>query len=367
MKIAMVSTYPPFPCGIATYAANLARRIAAAAEVAVCSEGGAQGDDPFAVHATYSRRGDYRAAIRDAIARDVPDCVHFQHAPDLFPDSGALLALMDDLAALGPRIFITLHTVHSGGAPTRFYRELAKRSGFIVHSALCRDYLVRAGVPAQTVHVVAHGTELMALPDRGGARRELGLAEDEFAFLFFGAIHGQKNLHTVVRAFRTVAGKSPRCRFVLVGAAGRRLWYNKLYARACRALSGPEANVSWEDRYVRDDEIPRYFSACDAILLPYWQRYASASGVLHLAVGAGRPVLCSDSPKFSEIWEIVEREKLSIVVPTLSAGKWAAAMLSLSDDPALRERTCAALREYALATTWEKVAAQHLEAFASVR
>jgi glycosyltransferase involved in cell wall biosynthesis len=366
VKLAMVSTYPPFPCGIATYTAKLAGHLSRVAEVTVYSEGGAPGSDPVEVRDTYSRRGDYRTAIRDAIARDVPTIVHFQHAPDLYPDSRALLALMDDLRALGPRIFITLHTVHASGSPVRFYRDLARRAEIVVHSDLCRDFLVAAGVPGDGVHVVPHGTELMTLPDRVEARGKLGIGEDEFAFLFFGAIHAQKNLHTVVRAFRGVAGRSPRCWFVLVGAAGRRRWYNRLYTRACRALAGPKRNVTWEDRYVGDDEIPLYFGACDAILLPYWQRYASASGVLHLAVGAGRPVLCSDSPKFSEIREIVAREELPIIVPTLCASRWTEAMLALSDDAALRERTNAALREYALATTWEKVAARHLELFSAV-
>ena len=51
-------------------------------------------------------------------------------------------------------------------------------------------------------------------------------------------------------------------------------------------------------QYVPDSMIPKYFSASDVVVLPYLR--ASGSGVAHIALPYGKPIILSDVPALRE-------------------------------------------------------------------
>ncbi len=365
-KLAFVSTYPPFKCAIGIYKKHLVEAIAEQtnSEILVVTEGGAGQRDRITAIDTYSRRGDFHTPIVEQIEQFAPDVVHFQHAPDMFPQDRMFLETVAALAQNGAGIFITLHTVYDDARWLAFYRQLSDHASFIVHNELCRQTLLKAVSNAASVIVIPHGTTALTLPEQGEAKAKFGIAEDQFVFLFFGAIHVMKNLHTIVLAYNDLQRHHRDGILVVAGRPWRDRFYNKIYVAACKALSRRRAEFRWDCHYIADEDVPYYFAAANAILLPYWQKYHSSSGVMHMAMAARKPVICSDSPKFEEIKTHLGPDS-DIFVPTLKRAAWTREMARMIDDSSLRERVAAALYAYGEETSWEIVARAHLRAYAS--
>jgi len=79
------------------------------------------------------------------------------------------------------------------------------------------------------------------------------------------------------------------------------------YIDACR--EGSPANVGWHLGFVDDAEIAEVFKGSVAALLPY-RELAAQSGVLHLALGCGRPVVVTPAGAMPSV---VERFECGVV------------------------------------------------------
>jgi glycosyltransferase involved in cell wall biosynthesis len=60
-------------------------------------------------------------------------------------------------------------------------------------------------------------------------------------------------------------------------------------------------SVTFEDRYIANEEVPVYFSAADVLVAPY--RQATGSGAVQMALGCGCPVITT---QVGELHEVVE-------------------------------------------------------------
>ncbi len=382
MRVAFVTTYPPSPCAIGLYTQQLARALLAARpdwRIAIAAEsqgfsGYADGSIP--VRPCYRRDSDYGADILAAVAELGPSLVHFQHAPDLFGEDERLPTLLGRLRARGLRTVVTLHTVNGPGYERllwlrpplrRFYQALARTADrIIVHQQRSMADRLRAqGIPAEALAVIAHGTPALPLPDAAEARRALDLPPDARVLLFFGFVHVQKNVHTVLEAFLRVAPSHPRAYLLIAGKPWGDRFYNDLYIRGLKiraGLSAAHARVRFRDGYVPPTLVPTLYAAADVVLLPHWQRYGSASGVLHQVVAAGKPFLCAAGPKFENAMGAFASTP-EIFLPPTHVGAWARAMAQLLDEAPLRDRVRAAAARFAAETAWPVSAAAHLAVY----
>ncbi|RJO65918.1 MAG: glycosyltransferase [Myxococcales bacterium] len=381
MRIALVTTYPPMQCSLGLYTRHLLRALAARDErfsaVVIGEDGAAAGEEKgITVRPTYSRREDYREKILNAAVEARAEVVHFQYATDLFARDERLPSLLEMLGRRGIRSVVTLHTVYAdswlfrfgpGRTPGWFHRELGRAADRLVvhHRAGMADLLVSQGVPSEKIAVIPHGTELMALPDPVESRRLLDLPETGVLFTFFGFIHVQKNVHTVVEAFARIARQTPQARLLVVGKPWDDRIYNRLYVQAMKArvrLTGLSRQIIIRDGYLPAELVPRVFAASDVLLLPHWQRYGSASGVFHQAIGAQKPIIVAKGPKFEDGLKRLESMPLLTPEP-LRISQWSKAMSALAADAGLRERAREILAEYAEQTTWARAAAAHAEVY----
>jgi glycosyltransferase involved in cell wall biosynthesis len=378
--LCIVSTYPPQRCGIGTYTAELARAMAArGAPVVVLSERGAAEGTAEGVTSrpTWDRRQDWVAPVLANVRALGAHTVHLQHTPDTLGWDDRMLRLVDGLARCGVTTAITLHTVHTFSSgliegrvrPAHYHRLLASRaSAVVVHGTTTQaDALMRQGVPAEKVFVIPHGTKVFSPPPAAESRARLGLAFTGPVLLCFGFIHVFKNLHTVIRAFARLGPRVPGVRLVVVGSIQNRAWYNRLYLRYCRRMVrtlGLEGQVEVREGFAPTEQITDLYGAADLVLLPHSQRYGSASGVVHTVLGAGKVMVCSESPKFAEIGEKVSPD---LRVATHDPEAWAERIERLLQDHAGREALSARIRAYAEETAWPRVAAQHLALYARLR
>ncbi len=79
------------------------------------------------------------------------------------------------------------------------------------------------------------------------------------------------------------------------------------YERKAKELSVSE-HVIFSERYIPNEEVYLAFSAADVTALPYFYKSFSASGCLHLSLGAFKPAVVSNINKFEEVWHEISGE-----------------------------------------------------------
>lgn len=111
--------------------------------------------------------------------------------------------------------------------------------------------------------------------------------------LFFGFVRPYKGLDTLISAVGIL-----RDRDISLMIAGE-FWEGKTEVLHQIESLGISEKVAIIDRYIPDDEMSRYFSTADLVVLPY--KHSVTSGVIATAYGFGKPVLATDVGGFHEI------------------------------------------------------------------
>ena len=212
------------------------------------------------------------------------EVVHVQG--EEWPPLGAALAVMLR-AARRPMIYTPHNTFSRDDRSYAHANALIRRcaASIVVHS----EYDLRSLQASEACKavVIPHGEygslAHRSVPDadRDGARAELGAADDELVVLLFGQLRPDKGVRDLLLASAQTAG----VRVVLAGEDNG----------ALQEVGDLLADDRLRDRvvvrgeFISPAETGRLFAAADVVALPYHR--ASASGVLLLAYGYGRPVV----------------------------------------------------------------------------
>lgn len=217
--------------------------------------------------------------------------------------AACFLANLDAVRGLGVRLVWTIHNFENQerrflGIDHWLHRKVAKRAdAIIVHSPSARDSVIDSvPVPAERVHIIAHGHYADWYPDnlnRQQARETIGLGEDEFVVLFFGAIREYKQVPRLISSFRA-ASLPKNARLLIAGKPSTRALSQRIGDQA-----GEDRRIIFSRGYVPDALAQVYFRAADIVALPY--RQALTSGAAVLAMSFGKPLLVPDFPVFKEL------------------------------------------------------------------
>jgi glycosyltransferase involved in cell wall biosynthesis len=120
------------------------------------------------------------------------------------------------------------------------------------------------------------------------------------------------------------------------------------YERQIAAL-GLSGRVLLEDRYIPNEQVPKYFAAADVVVLPYLS--ATQSGVSKLAYHFDKPVVIAD---VGGLAEEVEEGKTGYVVPPNDPAALAAAIAKVLAEKTRIDFT-GHIREYKKRYSWERV------------
>ncbi len=114
--------------------------------------------------------------------------------------------------------------------------------------------------------------------------------------LFFGLVREYKGLDVLLEAIAKVKNQSD----VKLIVAGEFYDSKNKYLRMIKDLN-IEQNVSVIDKYIESDEVKYYFSAADAVVLPY--KEATQSGIVQVAVNFAKPLIGTTAGGLKEIIE----------------------------------------------------------------
>ncbi len=374
-KVALIGTYPPQRCGIASFTENLRNAMGFAeprlrTTVCAISPPGAATDFPDEVSIVVRRdiASDYERAAMRLNAAGV-DGLSLQHEFGIFGGEAGdyLLRLLDRADA---SVVSTLHTIspNLNAAQSRVLTAIADRSDRIVTMAQKgRNILVDAfGVDPAKIVVIPHGVPSRAPLPRDAMKERLGFAGRD-VLMTFGLISRGKGLETAIRAMPAIAASHPEAIYVILGAThpailkqeGER--YREMLTSLARDL-GVERHVLFINQYVGADELIEYLSAADVYVTPYLNEAQITSGTLSYAFSLGVPVIST------RYWHAAEllRDDRGALVPFGDSAALSEAANRLLADPQLRRRLSKRAISDSEAMRWPAVGARYFEIFKAI-
>jgi glycosyltransferase involved in cell wall biosynthesis len=282
--------------------------------------------------------------------RRPPEIVHWQWAPLPQLDLPALRRVR-----AGGTIF-TAHDVlprRSAGAVERWRALYDSCDRVITHSENGRARLLgEVGVdPARIVvvpHPVLRGDGAPEPPDRHGAGETV---------LFFGLLRPDKGLDTLIEALPALVARVPGARLEVVGSP--RMPIEPLRERA--AALGVADRITWDLRFVSDEEAAAAFGRARVICLPY--REIENSGVLAEALRHG---VVPVTTAVGGLPEILERYDLPAGVAVDDRVALAGRLAEALTDTGLRDRAAAGMRRARSELTWAHAAETHERVYREV-
>ena len=205
------------------------------------------------------------------------------------------LKLARYVARHGARIVLEWHEGQDTGeaamAGARLYvqalmpRLLSLVDAHVVHSAFDLKAIPAAySLGDVPVRVMPHGPYHHVV--RAGTSQSTGSENEPFRLLYLGLIRPYKGVDDLVEAFSALdRDQALKFRLSIIGET----WEGCTAPDEAIARSPHKDLIERVDRYVSDDELAAYVEQADAIVLPY--RRSSLSGVLHIAMTVGLPVV----------------------------------------------------------------------------
>jgi len=166
--------------------------------------------------------------------------------------------------------------------------------------------------------------------------------------LFVGRLEKRKGLGHLLRAWGRVHEEVPDARLLVVGGGGGLKHY--------RAFVGARTDIVFAGE-VTDDELLDYYHSADVFCAP--STGGESFGMILLeAMAAGKPILTTDIPGYSEV---VTHEVEGLLVRPKDADSLAAGLIRLLRSPELRARLGAEGQRAAEIYAWPRIAQQVLE------
>ena len=373
MKLALISTYFPQQCGIATYSDYLIRglqRADPALEVKIVAESGASSmqTEKLEVVPCWDRNEDYVGPI--LAHSNNADVVHIQHEYSIYSFDDRLPSVLKGLGT-DIRKIVTIHCVRPaqfserGAVDENYAAEISQLADqVIVHLPTQKHILERLGIPPEKINVIHHGTEI-SNQDREASRKRLGLPAEANILLMFGFIKPHKNFHVALEAFVEIRKRVKDVYLFIAGGLSPTASHQD---RACAELLskqiehlGLSHDVIYPNKFFPNQDVPFLLRAADIILFPYYEEDRSSSGSFHLAIGAQRPVIASRMPKFEELKNISDE---LLILPANPSGI-AETAIRLFEDRVFKKYIIERTGAYRMLTSWESVAEKHIKLYAS--
>jgi len=300
-NLALVGTYVPRQCGIATFTKDL--RDALAAELGdretmvLALDDRPQGyrypsDVCFEIQA--HQQQDYRAAA-DILNINQVDVAIIQHEYGIYggPDGRHVLDL---IRRLRMPVITTLHTVLTDPKPGQaaVMRELAGLSDRLVVMSRYGQTVLRDvyDVGSEKIAFIPHGIPDVPFVDPSFHKDQFGL-EGRTVLLTFGLLSPNKGVETVIRAMPEIIKQNTNVVYVMLGATHPHILKRRgsEYRNSLERLvdqMGVRDHVAFHNRFVTLEELCGYIGAADLYITPYLNKAQIVSGTLAYALGAGK-------------------------------------------------------------------------------
>ncbi|MBK5211575.1 MAG: glycosyltransferase [Coriobacteriia bacterium] len=271
-----------------------------------------------------------RLAASIAKKADIPLVFTNHTRYDLYSDAYA------SLVPQGPRY----------GTLKLFLKKFLDDCGCVVAPSKSIEGWLRTFIGCDHVVTVPNGIDIAKFADPATVltRKDLGLSEDDFVFIYLGRVAPEKNTDYLFSEFFETAANNDNARMVVVGAGPE---LEKAKAMAARHELGDRLIFTGMQPY---DLLPSYAHLADAFVT------GSVSEVHPLvvleAMAAGLPIVAVSSPGISDT---VEQGRSGLLAKTPTPSLLAIEMDTIINTVGLRDRLAAGaserIKNYSFANT----------------
>ena len=366
---ALVSSYVPRRCGIATFAKDL--RDALAAELgdrqvfAVAMDDVPEGYE-YSQEVRFQipdhRQEEYRNAAEMLNVNQI-DLTLIQHEFGIYGGRDGNY-LLDLVSRLRMPVATTLHTVprEPSHGQRAVMRELARTSDrLVVMTAKANEILTEVyQVPAEKIVYIPHGIPDVPFADSALYKDRYGLS-DRLVLLTFGLLSPGKGVEVVLRSLPRIVEAHPETTYVILGVTHPNLLrhegdaYRDSLKRLVEELDLGE-HVVFCNRYVSIEELCGYIGAADIYITPYHNIEQITAGTLAYAVGAGKAVV---STPYWHAQEILADGR-GVLVPFRDPDAMAKAISRLIENPSERTAMRTLAYNHGRSMIWKEVAKSYL-------
>lgn len=242
------------------------------------------------------------------ILRKQPDLVVFQWWHPYF---SPCYWVMINLLKQKSKVLFLCHNVlpHKRFPLDRWLVKTALMGGdyYIVQSRTDQENLLAIKPGAKfrlSVHPTYNAFKIQGM-SKEEARKLLTIRNEDHVLLFFGFVREYKGLKHLINAIPEVKKEIPNIKLLIVGDfENDKEYYVKLINRHLA-----EDVIDIYDGYIPDQEVEKFFTACDIVVLPY--ESATQSGIVQIAFGFEKPVIVTN---VGGLPEVVEHGKTGYVI-----------------------------------------------------
>jgi polysaccharide biosynthesis protein PslF len=369
---ALLSTYPPTQCGLATFAAALVAHLPRpgdqVAVVQVLDEVVRVFDEPAprpaseVVHRLVA--GSVASAAAAADVLNGFDVVIVQHEYGIYggPDGQDVVSLLE---ALHVPTIVVLHTVLAQPTPRQraiLDAVIAAAGAVVTMTQTARSRLLDCyGTPGGKVLVIPHGAA-----DNRVTASFPGLGARPMV-LTWGLLGPGKGIEHAIDAMAMLRGRGVYADYQVAGQTHPRVLdrEGEAYRQAlmARARDRDVADrVHFDARFLPAAALGKLISGADVVLLPYDSLEQVTSGVLIEAVAAGRPVVSTCFPHAVELLG----GGAGLLVGRQDPAGIARALQRVLTEPGLPERMSRCSADLAPSLLWPAVARSYRELASSL-
>jgi len=376
LKVAVIGTYPPRQCGIATFTGDLCDALGAGCPEVTCFAV-AVNDTPTGY--AYPPRvrfeieeGDFTSYRRAAEFLNINnvDVVCVQHEYGIFggPAGSHLLAMLRDLRM---PVVTALHTILREPDPLqrRVLEELVQCSDrLVVMSQRAVDFLRELyGAPEAKIDTIPHGVPDVPFVDPNLYKGRFGL-EGRQVLLTFGLLSPDRGIEYAIEALPAILARYPNVVYIILGATHPhvRRREGESYRLSLERLAqarGVGQHVIFHNRFVNLERLVQVIGAADIYITPYLNRAQIASGTLSYAVGAGKAVVSTPYWYAEELLA----DGRGVLVPFRNPQAIARRVIELLDNEAERHAMRKSAYLYGREMIWPVVARKYMDSFERTR
>ena len=373
MKIAWISSWPPRPCGIATYSLELVEAIKKeGVEVhIICHTDGGKPGEKNVYPVINLKETDWQDKLYLKVKQINPDILHIQHEYGLYSvdadwSAGLFRPLFRWRIEENFPIVVTFHSVYSElGKERETFLDIIQR---VINAGIVHEYHqwlalhVNLGRIIDNFYIIPHGAKENISFSREDAKRALGL-EGKKIIGMIGWFTPTKGFHRVINMWDSISKKTGSDTYlILAGEAREGEKVQKEYKRKLLSLVEKCKNKDKIKVIIKNfspEEYEKVVASFDVAVLPY--TFISQSGTLAHSFSLGVPVVASS---LEGLKAEIEASGGGILVPPDDNEELRKAIVTLIKDNTLREKLSQkALRYVKEKIGWSIVAKKHIKLY----
>ncbi|TYP57805.1 glycosyltransferase family 4 protein [Thermosediminibacter litoriperuensis] len=368
MNLAILSTYPPRECGIASFAKDLRDNLTLWGQnvkILAITDNEASYSYPqeVAFELQEEKKDDFIASA-EYVNATFTDVVILEHEYGIFGGCDGSYVL-DFVARLKKPFILNTHTVLS--QPTIGQKSILMKLGRKAAAVIC---MTRRSaellhevyrIPLNKIYVVPHGVPIFPEKPREKLKEAYGVAGRPVVTTF-GFIGPGKGIELGIRAVANLKEKYPNIVYWVVGETHPKLKrregevYRESLEKLVDSLKLHE-NVRFANKYLSLEELGDFLYMTDVYLTPYPGRHQAVSGTLSYAIGCGRAIV---STPYEYSLEMLANGR-GLVASGADSAELARLIEMVLNDPLLKSQLEKKAAKLGKTMTWPLVAKSYVE------